>query len=370
MKFDVKREDILNEINYVASIAEKSTKMPILSHILISTDKENGLLKLSGSDLELSLKTSCPAEIAEDGAAAVPARKLLDIVRYLPEGITLHFESEDTDRIIIKSGKSKFRIVSLPHDTFPIIPECEHWDVKIPSVTLFNMIKRTIFSITQEQARFTLNGIKMEINSNFIKMVSTDGHRLAYIESPKEFLELKYEIKKLIPKKTVAELMKILQSANTEVNFAIDENHIYFKIDQRLMVSSVLAGQFPNYEILIPQNNKFIIEFQTEVLKRVVSRISVLSDNISRKVVFDIKPGLVHFHAAELSVGEADEELDIEFDDQPQTLGFNSQYLLEFLSVVENPTIIFKFTDDETPALFMPKDSVEYTYKYVLMPMV
>lgn len=370
MKFRVKRGDFLHELAYITPVVEKSTKMPILSHVLLDARGEEQKILLAGSDLDISIKATCPALIEEPGAIALPARELTDIVRYMPEDAEIEIATTDQERVLIRSGRTRYRLVCLPDDTFPTIPpQPEGLRLTIPGEMLRKMIQMTIFSITQEQTRFTLSGVLLSINRNFIKMVSTDGHRMAYVESPKAFEDLETELKILIPKKTVAELAKLLTLEKIDVQFAHDENHLFFKVQDRLLVSRLLAGQFPNYELVIPRNLQQRVALSADALKLTINRMNVLADEVSKRVIFKVEKGRILLQSENVSKGEAEEEIDIDYDGDPVVLGFNSQYLLEFLNVVETDEVNFEFTDEEAAGMFRPRGELEYTYKYIVMPM-
>ena len=369
MKVTVKRNDLLSELSHITSIVEKSTKLPILSHVLVDARGESQNLVLAGSDLTVSIKTTCPAVIEKPGALALPARELTDMIRFMPENAEIEIRSEDSERVIVSFGRSRSRIVCLPVDTFPTISGFDGRYIEIPGDILRKMIQMTIFSITQEQVRFTLSGILLIINKNFIKMVSTDGHRMAYVESTKAFEDIENEIKILIPKKTVSELSKILQKDHLVVQFAHDENHIYFKIDNRLMVSRLLAGQFPNYELVIPRNLHNRLQLKTAELRAIINRLNVMADEVSKRIVFRLEDGRMLLRSENVKKGEAEETLEVDYQGEKVEMGFNCQYLLEFLAVAETPEVIFEFTNDEYAGLFRPVGELDYTYKYIVMPM-
>lgn len=370
MKIKVNRNDLLDELSHITPIVEKSTKMPILSHILLDAKGDDQQLVLAGSDLDVSVKSSCPAQIDEQGAIALPAKDFTDMVRFLPDNAEIEIRTEGSERVHISSGKAKFRMVCLPDETFPIIPALEGKEITLPGDILRRMIQMTIFSVTQEQSRFTLNGILLIINRNFLKMVSTDGHRMAYVETTKAFEDLETEIKILIPKKTVTELSKMLQGqSDLFVQFANDENHLYFKIGNRLLVSRLLAGQFPNYELVIPRNLIHQVVCDTNGLKLSINRVNVLADEVSKRVLFLLRDGRMVLRTENVKKGEAEEEVEVDYNGDPVELGFNSQYLIEFLSVVDTPEVVFEFSDNDSPGLLRPHDEVDYVYKYVVMPM-
>lgn len=369
MKFKVKRNDLLTELSYITPVVEKSSKMPILTHVLLDPRQEDNQLVMAGSDLTVSIRSSCPAMVEEGGPLALPARELTDIVRFIPESAEICLQSEGSERVYITFGRSKTRIVCLPADNFPLISDFSGAYLSVPGDVLRAMIQMTIFSTTHEQSRFSLNGVLLVINRNFIKMVSTDGHRMAYAEAPKVFEELEAEFKILIPKKTVAELSRMLQKDHLFVQFAHDSNHLYFKVDNRLLVSGLLAGQFPNYEMVLPRNLYHRVQLKTVELKNVVHRLNVMADEVSKRIIFRLEAEKIFLRSEDVRKGEAEEEIYSTYAGDKVEFAFNSQYLLEFLNVVESPEVVFEFSDENTAGLFRVSGGLDITYKYVVMPM-
>lgn len=369
MRFKVKRQDILTELSYITPIVEKSSKMPILAHVLVEPRAEAQSLTLAGSDLTVSIKSTCPAAVEEEGALAMPARELTDIIRFMPESAEIEIYSEDSERVIISHGRSKSRMVCLPVDTFPIISMFQGEFLDIPGDILRRMVQMTIFSTTQEQSRFALNGLLLLMSSNFLKMVSTDGHRMAYVEAPKVLENLETDIRILIPKKTVLELSRMLSKEQLTVQFAHNENNLFFRIENRLLVSRLLAGQFPNYEMVIPRSLHHRFVLKTNELRAVINRLNVLADEVSKRIIFRMENGRILLRSEDVNKGEAEEVLEVEYQGDPVELGFNSQYLLEFLNVVETPQVSFEFTDENIAGMFRPAGDLDYTYKYIVMPM-
>lgn len=370
MKIRVSRDHLIEELAYISPVVDKSAKMPILTHILFDASAGENKLSLTGSDLDITIQTQCPAQVEEEGKLALPARELVDLVRYIPAGEEMLFTSDEHDRVNIRAGKNRSRIVSLPHDTFPDIPRAvEGRMLELPGGMLRKMIQMTSFCTTTEQSRFTLSGVLMALNRNFIKMVATDGHRMAYVETIKPFEELETEIKILIAKKTAAEIARLLQGKEIPVSFGYDENHLFFLIERRMLIARVLTGNFPNYDMVIPRNLKHRLTLDVQQFKMSVQRINVMTDDSSRRIVCHLKEGSMQLVSETSGKGEGEDINEIQYSGEPLELGFNSQYLLEYLNVLETPQVLFEFTDDETAGLFRPAGELDYLYKYVVMPM-
>lgn len=373
MKIRAKRSELLNELSYIIPIVEKSAKsakMPILSHILLRADGPGNPILLAGSDMDLSVTTTCAAEVDEPGGLAVPAKEFSDIIRLMPDKTDISINSDVQDRIVIQSGKARFKLVFLPDETFPEIPEMKGTPIQIPADILRKMLQMTVFSTSfQEQARFTLNGVLIVINRNYIKMVSTDGHRMSYVETTKHFETIDNEIKIIIPKKTVGELLKLLQGSRSEVTFTHDDNRLFFRFENKFLVSRMLAGQFPNFDMVIPRNLVNHIKLDVGTLKEAILRANILTDVESKRVLFRLEKDSLVLRSENQSRGEAEEDITVSFQGDPTELGFNSQYLLEFLNVLEVPEVSFDFTGPQSPSLFRPVNELDFTYKYVVMPM-
>src|ERR1700752_4570395 len=259
MEFSVKKYDLLREISLTQGGVERKTTIPILGNILCEASGNS--VTLTATDLELSIRTSCEAKIKKEGAGTIPAKKLLELVRLLPEG-EIRFKLLDNHWVEIVSDKKKYKMVGMAKENFPALPAMPHTLVKIPAAVLESLIAKTKFAISMEESRYTLNGGLLILKPDTLAMVATDGHRLALAETDQKLSGLNGEMKVLIPKKAMDEVEKLSAAAGSDahLDFAKDESHLLFSLAHRLLISRILTGQFPNYEAVLPRdNNKSVV---------------------------------------------------------------------------------------------------------------
>ncbi|MDQ2745774.1 MAG: DNA polymerase III subunit beta, partial [Acidobacteriota bacterium] len=334
------------------------------------------------------------ADIKQPGAMCIQARKLFDIVRLL-DGGDVHFTKEENDWVKLNSGKSNFRLAGVSRDTFPEVPNFKSAPMKLSADIFNHFIQNTAFAITNEQSRFTLSGAKFMIDGNAARMVTTDGHRLAFIEKKLSESAATEAMDALIPKKALMELVKISRDANGDVSFGEDANHIYFEVNGRLLITRKLSGNFPNYEMVIPKDNDKRATFDAEDMKAAIRRVALMADERTRSVRMTIRPNEIEIGAQSSEEGEANEKVAAEYDGEEVQVGFNSQYLQEFLNVVgsgeseagevgEKETsgetvrvkegggrlrIAFEFKDGNAQTQLNIAGDKNYDYKYIVMPL-
>jgi DNA polymerase III subunit beta len=390
MEFVIKQSALKDELGFVQGIVEKKSTIPVLSNILIESVGEN-TIRIVGTDLDVTIRCEAEAEIKQAGAMCIQARKLFDIVRLL-EDSDVHFTKEENDWVKMTCGKSNFRLAGVSKDNFPEVPSFKSAPMKL-SAEIFNyFIQHTAFAITNEQSRFTLSGAKFIVGDGMAKMVTTDGHRLAYIEknlgenAPAEAMDA------LIPKKALMELVKISRDAKSDVSFGEDPNHIYFEVDGRLLITRKLSGNFPNYEMVIPKDNDKVVTFDLEQMKSAIRRVALMADERTRSVKLTIRTGEIEIGAQSSEEGEANESVLADYTGEEVQLGFNSQYLQEFLNIVtakeaettEQETdgekvkvkesssrqrIAFEFKNGNAQTMMNIAGDTNYNYKYIVMPL-
>ncbi len=391
MEFVIKQSALKEELGFVQGIVEKKSTIPVLSNILIESVGEN-TIRIVGTDLDVTIRCEAAAEIKEPGAMCIQARKLFDIVRLL-EDSDVHFKKEDNEWVKLNCGKSKFRLAGVSRDQFPEVPNFKSASMKISADVFNHFIHNTSFAITNEQSRFTLSGAKFMIENGTARMVTTDGHRLAFIE--KQLGDSSNEkIDSLIPKKALTELTKISRDSNGEISFGEDENHIYFEVDGRLLITRKLSGTFPNYEMVIPKDNDKVATFDAEEMKNAIRRVSLMADERTRSVRMTIRSGEIEIGAQSSEEGEAHEKVAAEYDGEEVEVGFNSQYLQEFLNVISSSTaetegvekevdgetvrvkesggklrVAFEFKDGNAQTQLNIAGDTNYNYKYIVMPL-
>jgi DNA polymerase III, beta subunit len=255
-------------------------------------------------------------------------------------------------------------------DAFPEVPSFKSAPTKIPASILKTFIDRTIFAITQEESRYTLSGAKLVLDDTSAKMVTTDGHRLAYVERKNVTKNGGGQtIDTLIPRKTLAELTKLTAGFDGDISLGMDENHIYFEIGPRLLISRMLYGQFPNYEMVMPKNNDKSVEFESGLLNLAIRRVALMADERSHAIRFHLEPNQLVISSQNAEEGEANETLQTEYAGEETDIGFNAQYLQEFLNVIGDAKVAFEFKDGNSQAQLQPAEKADYDYKYIVMPM-
>lgn len=369
VEFTVTRADLLKELNFLQSVVEKKSTIPIIQNLLIRTGKGEPLT-LVGTDLESTLRCTCTATVKTGGDLLLPARRLFDIVRSLPDA-EIHVKTDGQDHAVVTCERSRFKLFSPDAESFPEVPKVPQAQHSIPAAVFRAMIPRVLFAATQEESRFALNGAQLILKGNVLRMVATDGHRLAFIEKTGLKLETpKDGVKLLIPKKTLSEVVKLAADADDEsLEFGRDDNHIFFRIGGRLYISRMLAGQFPNFEMVMPKENDKTLIFESERLVGALRRVSFMADDVTRAVKMHVSEGKVEMTAQSSESGEASEIVPVEYAGPNYTLTFNVQYLLDFLAQSGTTETNFEFKDENTQIQMRPRGDGEYDYRYVVMPM-
>ncbi|HEX8177347.1 MAG TPA: DNA polymerase III subunit beta [Pyrinomonadaceae bacterium] len=368
MEFSISKSNLQRELGFVQGVVEKKNTIPVLSNILIESVGEN-TLRITGTDLDVTIRCETEAEIKTPGAICVQARKLFDIARLLPEA-TVNFQKEENDWVSVRCQNFRSKIPGIPRENFPEVPSFKSAPMKLPAEVFKSFVDKTIFAITQEESRYTLSGAKFILDKSGAKMVTTDGHRLAYVErrdlgknAPKETLDA------LIPRKTLAELTKLTTGFEEEISLGSDENHIYFEVGSRLLISRRLSGQFPNYEMVMPKGNDKSIRFDSAQLNQAIRRVALMADDRSHAVRFHLAPKQLQISSQNAEEGDASEVVATEYEGEETEIGFNAQYLQDFLNVIGEGEVNFEFKDGNSQAQLRPADNGDYDYKYVVMPM-
>jgi len=368
MEFTVRKFDFLQELTLIQGVVERKTTIPILANVLVRA--EAGELGIVATDLEIGLKSVCAAKTTTAGVMTLPAKRLYEIIRALPDK-EIKFKRGDANWVTVTCGSSRFRIAGLPQEDFPLLPESKSNVVRIPAEILSKLITRTIFAISTEDSKYTLSGALLVLKPGSITMVATDGHRLAHVEKTEELEDVREEIRVLVPKKAMGELVRMIsETADTErVGFSRDDNHLFFDLGKRLLVSRMLTGQFPNYEAVLPRNNDRTFAVDRDEITAAIRRVAILSDERSRTIKMAVAGGNLEITASHSDLGEAHETLEIDYNKEDLQVGFNYQYLLDFLATADETQINFEFKDSESAAQLRAIPSTDYNYRYVVMPM-
>lgn len=364
MKFSVTKEIVLDEMQLLQGIVEKRNTMPILANILVQVSEDR--VEMTGTDLEVGLKTHFPASIEEKGAVTVSGKKIFEIVKSLPDGQTIVFEENDDLMMEISSGKSQFKMLCLPKEDFPQVPEGSFGkEIKLNGLLFREMIDRVYYAIAQEQ-RYYLNGALFILKDGMMEMVSTDGHRLAYTSAFAENLKVGEEVRVIVAKKSMGELRRMSEEV---IEFDADENNLFFRAGKRMLISRIIESKFPNFEAVIPKDNPYTLQVSREAFSQAIRRVSLLSTERSRGIKFSIGKGNLKLFSSNPEIGEARDDLEVEYEGEDIEVGFNSQYLLDFLMSVDVERIRLELKDENSAAILKPGLEEKMKYTYVVMPM-
>ena len=381
MELSVRKTELLRELQLFQGIVERKNTIPILANILVEAEKGADEIKLVATDLEVGLRSRCPAEVTTGGALTLPAKKLFEIVRALPE-TEVSITQSTAETVHVAAERFNSRMQTLPREDFPALPEAAGTGtVNLPCEALREMVAKTQFAVTGEETRYFLNGALLVLTGTSMSLVATDGHRLALVTARREAAPAAgdtvtldqrddtEEVSVILPKKTLWELARLLGEGHDTVAYERGENHLFFDIGGRQLVSRVLDAQFPAYERVIPKGNDKRVEFERDRLTSAIKRVALLSSERSRAVKLQIDAGKVEISSSSPEVGEASEVLSVEYEDAAVEICFNAQYLLDFLAVADSESVALEFKDEMSQAVLSPLATDGCDYTYVIMPM-
>ncbi len=369
MQFTISKAALVSELSLLQGVVEKKTTIPILSNVLIEAEKDR--IVLTATDLELGIRCSCPAEVTAEGSGTIPARRLLDYVRLLPEA-PINIKIGENHWANLLCGRSRTRIAGMSRESYPELPEMPEKIADIPFGAFASVITKTIFSISAEESRFTLNGALLLVKPDRLVMVSTDGHRLALCEVAVDFGEAQPSYRVLISKKAMSEILKLSQDVDPKatVEFAGDENHLFFRAGERLLISRKLTGNFPDYERVLPAEHLHSVSLMKDEFRSSIDRVAQFADERSHAIKLKFSPGEIQMHSSLSDTGETEEALPITYDGPVVEVGFNASYIGEFLRAVTEEKVEFKFRDAGSAGELTPvSEEGQSVYRYVVMPM-
>lgn len=364
MKFQIEKNIFLKTLQKVQGIVEKRNTMPILANILIKA--RHGKIEIMATDLEISIKDLCDAVVTKEGSITINARKLFEIIKEAPED-KVDISVEESGKITIKSGKVKFNIVGLPVEDFPSFPAYDEGKLSRVAVdVLREMIEKTAFASSTDETRYNINGVFMEKDGANIRMVATDGHRLAVIERSSEWPTLDKGV--ILPRKGILELKRFLD--NTEEGnlfLAFTSNSMIVKKDSTILVVRLIDGEFPDYKQVVPKGNEKKVKLETMGFLSSLKRVSLLSLEKGRGVKFGLSKGKLELSSNNPDIGEAREEINVDYKNEGLEIGFNATYMMEALGVIGGDEVVLELKDRESPAML--KSAKTEGYLYVIMPM-
>ncbi len=368
-EFTVNNRELLKELAELQKVVQRRATVPILVNVLVQAT--GSVLVLTATDLDVSLRTTCHARIKKEGTCTIPAHKLTEYVRLLEDGdVTIRLL--ENHWVQIRSGRSHTKMVGMAPDSFPQLPLFpKDSSLRIESHALRCLIDRTIFAVSTEESRYTLGGALLLLNPEGVTMVATDGHRMAHAEYLKP-QATKQEARVLVPKKALLELDALLSSFSAEhIVFAQDDSTLYFGIGSRLLTCRQIMGRFPNYESILPQGNANKVVVSRKDLFTAIQRVAQFSDAKSNCVRVKVAKNEIRVSSSNTETGESEDALQTAYTGPPKTIAFNSQYLLDFLRVVDCESVRLEFKDGESASELKPEDTVsaEGTYRYLVMPL-
>ena len=371
MEITVSRQDLVRELTATQSVVERKTTIPILSNFLL--EAEDDRLSITATDLDQAIRTSTAVKVKKPGACTIPARKLYDYIRLLPDG-EISIKLLENHWVQIRSGRSNTKMVGMARANFPQVPDFPSIAATSISVEqLRTLITRTVFAISNEESRYTLNGALLILKAESLAMVATDGHRLAYVEKSNETLEgISGEKRVLIPRKALQELQLLLSNTDAEkIDFADDDHTLFFRIAHRTLSTRKLSGQFPNFEAVMPRDNSKFAVVRSSELSSAIQRVAQFADERSGAIRLRLDSNELKISANSTESGESEDTIDTPYSGEPIMVGFNSVYILDFLRALDNEgEVRLEFKDSQSAGQMRPEDpDAEYKYRYVLMPM-
>jgi DNA polymerase-3 subunit beta len=366
MKLKIQKDAIQHSLQSIQGIVDKKTTMPILSHFLLKVNKTASLM---ATDLDVALKGPLNAEIIQKGGLCIPARKLFEISREVEGDILL--EAQENNWIKVTSGKSTFKLMGLPAEDFPALPEMsKSEELSVKAETFKDMIEKTIYATGESDTRYTLNGLLFHFipkkNKIDFKIVGTDGHRLStiYIQLDGSLSE---EKKIILPKKAAMELKKLLEGCEGNISIYIDKNHVFFNTDDVILTSRLIEGTYPNYEQVIPKNNEKHVAIDKTALLKALRRTSIMSRERTNAVRLDLEEGKVTLISMNPDIGEAREEVAAQYKGEQVTVGYNARYMLDILQTMEGDVVQLELQEPLSPTRIVEPDNQAYIC--VVMPM-
>lgn len=364
MKLTIQRETLLKPLQQVAGVVERRQTLPILANILLNATRKG--VKLTATDLEVELQTEASVNITEPGDCTLPARKLLDICRTLPEGAAIDITVKE-DRAQIRSGKSRFTLATMPPGEFPVVDKVKSARTfHIAQKELRRLIEQTAFSMAQQDVRYYLNGLMLEPSPGMVRAVATDGHRLALCEFDADVGDGEAQ-QVIVPRKGVQELHRLLEDDETPLQVEIGTNHIRITTAELRFTSKLIDGRFPDYNRVIPKSADKRLVVKRELLRQALTRTSILSNEKYRGIRLDISKNNIKIQAHNPDQEEAIEEIEVRYEDDPLLIGFNVTYLLDVLAAINADEIEIMLSDANSSALINNHGTMNC--RYVVMPM-
>lgn len=364
MRFSTQRESLLKPMQQVVGVVERRQTLPVLAHLLVKVS--DGHLSVTGTDLEVEMRASTAVDMVEAGETTIPARKWFDLVRALPDGVKVDVQVKG-DRVVMHAGRSRYTLATLPADEFPDNDEIEVTDkVSLPEGTLRKLMERTSFAMANQDVRYYLNGLLLDLRGNELRCVATDGHRMAMAQTTLNKAAGSNR-QLILPRKGVAELQGLFDTADDLVEIEFSSNHLRVSRSDVVFTSKLIDGRFPDYEAVIPLGADKIVKVDRELLRNALQRAAILSNEKYRGVRLEVAPGCLRIIAHNPEQEEAFEEIEADTTVSDVAIGFNVGYLLEALGALDEATVQLQLRDAQSSCLL--RGVANQDVQHVVMPL-
>jgi DNA polymerase-3 subunit beta len=365
MKLETTREQLLKPLQQVVGVVERRQTLPVLSNVLTVAREQELILTATDTEVELSARIELP--VAEPGETTLPARKLLDILRALPDEATVSLAVED-DKAHLRCGRSRFVLATLPAAEFPTLEDLPFdGSLQLPQRALKTVIERTHFAMAQQDVRYYLNGLLLETGENRLRAVATDGHRLALSDADARIEPEGWQQQVIVPRKGVQELLRLLADTDAEVLLRVGANHVQATLDDLHFTSKLIDGRFPDYQRVVPREGDRLIVADRLALRAALNRAAILSGDKYRGVRLQASDWLLHLQAHNPEQEQAEEDVEVNYQGEALEIGFNVNYLLDALAALPGELVKLSFTDAASSCLLQEPEGGRS--KYVVMPM-
>ncbi len=365
MHIRVERDAFVDALAPIQGVVEAKKTLPILSHLLLEASHDD--VWLFGTDLDVGVRRGLAAEVLKPGTVALSAKKLYEVARELPQA-PVELQADADLQVAIRCQRSSFRMKGLPRDDFPSLPDLKpDGELLLETQSFRDMLRKTLFAVSSDQTRYALTGVLVQVLASEVRMVATDGHRLAFVRVPRPADKGSGTLEALVPKKAMVEAMKITREDGGDVRMWLADNQLILAQEASTLVARLIDGQFPNYDQVIPVPSPSKILIGTEALQGALRRTSAIMGERTTATEFDFRSGRVIVSCVNMDLGEAHEELEASYNGEGLKVGFNARYILEFLAAIDSAEVSLSIADPLSPALFRPAG--DDAYGCVIMPM-
>jgi len=367
MQIKIEKSNLFEGVQRVQNVVDKKNTIPVLSNILVEADVENNNIKLVATNLEVGISTVLPVSETTEGSITIPAQKIFEILRELPDA-PLSLTVDENNWITIECSKANFKLAGLPIADFPDLPDLPSRDMFVfEQPVLKEMIARTAFAVSHDESRYALTGVLFSIDQQELSMVATDGHRLAVTKKSHNIDREDKVEEVIIPLKAINEVKKLCDS-DEQISVNLGENQIAFRKNTTMLVSRLIDAQFPDYRQVIPDESRNIVTIDREQLSHAVRRVALLCSD-TRLVKFQVSAGELNLASNDPNLGEAEEIIPVEYGGDELAIGFNARYVLDFLSVINGDKVLLGLNDSLSPGLFTSNAEEDAGFSCVIMPM-